>query len=106
MKYVEYLGHIVRCVIQAVPAVRLKALSEFKQPETRKQLRSFLSAMIYFRKFLPGYVKLSSVLSPSTSAKAPRIVQRTEDILQAFSYIKRMLCHVTDLCIPVPSDLF
>ena len=55
MKYVEYLGHIVGCGIQAVPAVRSMALSEFKQPETRKQLRSFLSAMSFFRKFLPGY---------------------------------------------------
>ena len=74
IKYVEYLGQIVGCGIQAVPAVRSKVLSD-KQPETRKQLHSFLSAMSYFRKFLPGSAKLSSVLSPTTSAKAPRVVQ-------------------------------
>ena len=100
MKYVEYLGHIVGCGIQAVPAVRSKALNKFKQPETRKQLRSFLSAMSYFRKFLPGYAKLSNVLSPSTSAKAPPRVYTVDGEHAA----GLMLCQVTDLCIPVPSD--
>ena len=106
MKYVEYLGHIGGCGIQAVPEYRSKALSEFEQPKTRKQLRSFLSAMSYFRKFLPGYANLSSVLSPAASAKAPRVVQWTEDMQQAFTGIKGMLCSVMDLCIPVPSDVF
>ena len=45
------------------------------------------------------------MLSP-TLAQAPRVVQWTEDMLQAFSSIKCMFCHVTDLCIPVPSDGF
>lgn len=112
MKYVEYLGHVVvGCGIQAVPEYCSKALSEFNKPHTQKQLtqkqlHSFLSAMSYFRKFLPGYAKLSSVLSPAASVNAPRVVQWTRDMLQAFHKIKGMLCQLTDLCIPTSDGIF
>jgi len=39
MKYLEYLGHIVGCGIQAVH--RTKAQIEFRLPKTRKELRSY-----------------------------------------------------------------
>ena len=68
MKYVKYLGHIVG---SAVPAARSEAFRNYKQPDTKKQLQSLLSAFSYFRKFIPGFANRSSVLSPSTSEKAP-----------------------------------
>ena len=67
MKYVKYLGHIVGSGIQAAPAARSEAFRNYKQPHTKKQLRSLLSAFSYFRKFIPVFANRSSVLSPSTS---------------------------------------
>ena len=61
MRYVEYLGHVVGCGVQAVPEYCSKALQDYQKPRTRKQLRSFISAMSYYPKFIPGFAHFFSV---------------------------------------------
>ena len=40
-KYLQYLGHKIGGGVVAVPELRIKAMSEFLLPRTKKQLRSF-----------------------------------------------------------------
>ena len=72
----EYLGHVIGGGQLAVPAHRAAAMAEYILPKTKKQLRSFLGAAGYYRQFVEGYAKLSSVLSPGTSKTAPSVVSR------------------------------
>ena len=106
MRYVENLGHVVGCGVQTVPEYCSKALQDYQKPQTRKQLRSFISAMSYFRKFIPGFTHFSSVLTPATSRTADRVVRWTEEMDWPFVTLKSKLCNVTDLCIPTCSNVY
>ena len=90
----------------AVPAHRAAAMSEYIQPRTKKQLRSFLGAASYYRKFIKGYARLSSVLSPWTSKSAPSVVEWTEEGLGIFKVIKVSLVNLCKLTIPSQEDVF
>ena len=85
MKKVEYLGHVIGGGELAVPAHRAAAMAEYIQPKTKKQLRSFLGAASYYRKFMMGYAKKSS---PSTSKVAPSVVEWTEEMLETLKTLK------------------
>jgi len=63
---VEYLGHVGDGVV-AIPEHRVTAMVNFRQPVTQKDLRSFMGAISYYRKFLPEFSKYSFKLSPATS---------------------------------------
>lgn len=41
MKYVEYLGHIIGSGIVVIPEMRVTAMSEYKRPITKKDVRVF-----------------------------------------------------------------
>ena len=59
MCHVEYLGHIVGSGLVAVPQMRVKAMSEFAQPVSKKDMRAFLGAIGYYRKFNPQFSRFS-----------------------------------------------
>ncbi len=59
-KHLLYLGHVIGSGVLAVPEMRIKTLSEFARPVTKKQLRSLLGAFSYYRKFIPGFADCSS----------------------------------------------
>ena len=58
---VEYLGHLIGGGVLAVPSHRATAMAEYRLPITKKQLRSFLGAASYYRKFFGGSLILSEV---------------------------------------------
>ena len=105
-KKVEYLGHVIGGGQLAVPEHRAAAMANYIQPKTRKQLRSFLGAAGYYRQFVPGFAKLSSVLPPGTSKSAPSVVEWTEERLEAFKAIKVSLVDLCVLTIPTQTDVF
>ena len=102
----EYLGHIIGGGELAVPAHRAAAMADYKQPQTKKQLRSFLGAASYYRQFVQGYAKLSSVLSPMTTKSAPCVVCWTVEGLEAFARLKVSLVDVCVLTVPTQQDNF
>ena len=103
---VEYLGHIIGDGELAVPSHRSTAMAEFQEPKTKKQMRGFLGAASYYRRFVKGFASLSSVLSPSTAKSAPSVVGWTEERLEAFHKIKVCLVDVCALTIPSQEDMF
>ena len=104
----EYLGHMIGGGggELAVPAHRAAAMANYLKPHTKKQLRSFLGAAGYYRQFVKGFAKLSSVLTPWTSKSAPSVVCWTAEGLEAFTRIKVSLVNVCSLVIPNQQDEF
>ena len=102
----EYLGHVIGGGELAVPAHRAAAMADYKQPHTKKQLRSFLGAASYYRQFVQGYARLSSVLTPMTSKSAPSVVCWTVEGLEAFTRLKVSLVDVCALTVPTQQDNF
>ena len=89
-----------------MPAHRAAAMADYIRPRTKKQLRSFLGAAGYYRQFVEGYAKLSSLLSPWTSKSAPSVVSWTVEGLEAFDRIKVSLVNCVCLTIPSQEDTF
>ena len=102
----EYLGHQIGNGTLAVPRHRATAMSEFKLPRTKKELRSFLGAASYYRRFVKHFANQSSLLSPATSKLAPSVVIWSEDMLEAFNILKGALVNVCTLTIPSQEDCF
>ena len=104
--HLEYLGHEIGGGELAVPEHRATAMNEFRLPKTKKQLRSFLGSVSYYRRFIKDFAAYSSLLSPETSKRAPSVVRWNEGRLEAFNKLKGMLCDVCVLTIPSPEDCF
>ena len=102
----EYLGHLVGKGQVAVPEDRATAMKDFVRPVTKKQLRSFLGMMSYYRRFILNFAKYSSLLSPSTSKFAPSVVDWSSAMLDAFNFFKGALVSVSVLTIPSQEDVF
>ena len=64
---VEYLGHVIGSDgIRPNPAL-VKAIVEFPQPHTLKELQSFLGLANYYRKFIKNYSKIALPLTDALS---------------------------------------
>jgi len=105
-RYLTYLGHRIGGGGVSIPQCRVESLTSFRLPITKKDLRSFLGAMGYYRRFIPGFGSLSALLTPSVSLRAPHRVVWTSEMEEAVSKIKQMLCNHVVLCIPRKEDVY
>ncbi len=105
-KHLMYLGHKIGAGQLAVPEHRVEALADFARPKTKKQLRSFLGSLSYYRRFIPRFADCSSALTPAVSLKAPLRVVWSDEMDSMFSKLKMLLCQCSVLFIPSPVDEF
>lgn len=101
-----FLGHTIGGGKLSVPEDRVRVMSEFPRPSTRKQLKGFLGTINFYRRFIKNFHMHSSILTPSTSKAAPAAVVWTESIVKAFVSLRDSLCLHVSLCIPTTSDGF
>ena len=60
---IEYLGYKVGRGKVQIPELRVRALREFIQPKTKKQLKSYLGILGYYRRFIPGFSSIAQPLN-------------------------------------------
>ena len=104
--HLEYLGHLIGNGELAVPKHRATAMADFIRPRTKRQLRSFLGAASYYRRFIKDFASFSSLLSADTSKFAPGVVNWSEEKLRAFQHLQVCLVDVCVLTIPSQEDCF
>ena len=61
----------------AVPDARIMAVKVFKTPVIKRNVRSFLGTVGYYRKFIPKFAEKSRKLTAATRKAAPRQVEWT-----------------------------
>ncbi len=105
-KYLTYLGHRIGGGDISIPECRVQALLKFAQPHTKKEMRSFLGALSYYRRFIKGFGSLSALLTPSVSLRAPQQVEWTRGMIMAFGKLRSLLADNVALCVPSPDDNF
>ena len=88
-KEVEFLGHTVsKDKIHMQPS-KLKAISDWPVPRSRKQLQSFLGLCNYYRSFISNYSSIATPLTNLTSKSVPFAFK--EDAIVAFNLLKQSL---------------
>lgn len=68
------------------------ATASCPRPKTKKEVRRFLGLAGYYRRFVPGFMDLTSPLTDLTRKGAPDLVQWTEQFQAAFVQVKWALC--------------
>ena len=74
-RHIVYLGHIVGDGRLAVPEDRVVTMKEYIRPVKKKELRSFLGGICYYRMFIENFANSSAVLSPATAKATPDPIQ-------------------------------
>ncbi len=102
----EFLGHVIGDGSMKVPEARIKAIAEHPVPKTRKQLRAFLGLIGYYRRFVRGFHRWSSLLTSHTAKTSPGEVLWTSPMLEAFRKLCVSLCDHVCLNVPCKEDEF
>ncbi len=105
-RMLEFLGHVIGDGSMRVPEARIKAMAEHPVPKTRKQLRAFLGLIGYYRRFVRGFHRWSSLLTSHTAKTSPGEVVWTSPMLEAFRKLCVSLCDHVCLNVPCKEDDF
>ena len=106
MSQVEYLGHVVGEGVVAVPEAHVQTMQKFMRPASKRELRCFLGTVSYYCRFIWGFSKLSTALTPALQKSTPGRIAWTSAMEQAFCELRDVLCNVCVLYVPSPSDVF
>ncbi|UYV70265.1 K02A2.6-like, partial [Cordylochernes scorpioides] len=86
---IRYLGHIIGHNKIKPDPEKTKAINEFPQPKTVKQVRQFLGLAGYYRKFIP---KFSEIADPLTSlTRKNKLFKWTTEVNKSFQELKSHL---------------
>ncbi|UYV70416.1 hypothetical protein LAZ67_7002937 [Cordylochernes scorpioides] len=86
---IRYLGHIIGHNKIKPDPEKTKAINEFPQPKTVKQVRQFLGLAGYYRKFIP---KFSEIADPLTSlTRKNNLFKWTTEVNKSFQELKSHL---------------
>ncbi len=102
----EFLGHQLGGGSISVPAARVEAIRNHPLPKTRRQLRAFLGLVGFYWRFIAGFHRWSSVLTPHTSKTKSGVVSWSSPMLDAFHSLCNQLSVSVRLCVPCVNDTF
>jgi hypothetical protein len=101
---ISFLGHVVSEGGVAVQEHKVKAVTEWPQPLTKKHVRQFLGLTGYYRKFIPRYSDIAAPLTDLTKDSVK--FEWTEREQAAFEQLKRKLTVADVLAHPDPSKQY
>ena len=100
----KLLGHVVSAEGIAVDQEKISAIVETPEPRTVTEMRSFLGLAGYYRRFIPRFAEVSSVLHAVTSAKVK--FSSTEETRSSFEQLEQKLTTPLLLALPDFDVLF
>ncbi len=97
-KEVTFLGHVVSREGVATDPSKIEAVKCWKVPSNRKEVRSFLGLVGYYRNYIENCSTISKPLTELTSPKTPFLW--TSECQQAFETLKQKLTEAPILRFP------
>ena len=101
MAVVYNLGHVVGNGLVQPMECKVAAVKTFKQPKTKKDVRSFLGLCGCYRKLIPNFSSIAAPLSDLTRKIMPKQVKWNEKCNKAFIELKEVLTRAPILVTPV-----
>ncbi|UYV71985.1 K02A2.6-like [Cordylochernes scorpioides] len=86
---IRYLGHIIGHNKIKPDPEKIKAINEFPQPKTVKQVRQFLGLAGYYRKFIPKFSKIADPLTSLT--RKNKLFKWTTEVNKSFQELRSHL---------------
>ena len=90
-KEIEFLAHIVGNGEIRPLQEKIDAINNMPAPKTKKQIRSFIGMIGFYRKFIPHFAEISAFLNDLTKKNLPNKVTWLIAHQKAFECLKRAL---------------
>ena len=87
---VQYLGHMVGLGSLSPPLAKVSAIMEMEVPHTKRQVRRFLGAVGYYRRYVKNFADLSVPLTELL--KKGQTFKWTDQCEESFRSLQRVLC--------------
>lgn len=100
MTSVEFVGHVIGQGTLATEPGKIRQIQESPLPKTKKQLRSFLGLIGYYRKFISRFAELAAPLTDMTKKGKPNYLEWSSLSQQAFTTLKQQLNQTPILRLP------
>ena len=95
-----YLGHVVGNGLVQPMECKVEAVKTFKQPKTKKDVRSFLGLCGYYRKSIPNFSSIATPLSDLTRKSIPKLFKWNGKCDKVFIEQKEVLTRAPILVTP------
>ena len=97
---INLLGHVVGVNGIRPQTAKVEAISKMQSPKTKKQLRSFLGMIQFYRAFVPGLAEICAPLYALTKKGVWKKDAWNDQCNDAFEHAKRMLSKAPTLAWP------
>jgi hypothetical protein len=88
---IDFLGHTVMNEKIRPKEESINKIVDMPRPTTKKQIRSFLGAINYYRKFIPNCADIMKPLTELTKKNAKNIITWNEELEVSFNQLKNVL---------------
>jgi hypothetical protein len=105
-KEVPFLGHLVKEGEMRPEQDKVDRIQEAAPPTTKKELRSFLGLIGFYRKFVPNFAEVALPLTDKMKKKNPEKLQWDGESERAFESLKHVLVSEPVLQLPDPQYQF
>ena len=99
MKEVAFLGHVINQDGVMVDSQKIQAVSEWKQPQNVKEIRSFLGLAGYYRLFVEGFSKIALPMTKLLRKENKKFVW-DKQCEESFQELKKRLTSAPILALP------
>ena len=102
----EFLGLHVSAGAISPQTAKVEAITNFRRPLQKKDVRSFLGLIGYYRRYIPQFSSLAAPLSDLTKAQEPDTIKWTDQCQLSFENLKQVLSTPPTLAAPDYSKPF
>ena len=97
---VDFVGHKISNGEVQMDTSKLDKIKNAPQPQTKKEVRSFLGLAGYYRKFIPNFAEIAVPLTDLTKGGQPKKVQWGPSQEKSFQTMKELLTQAPILRLP------
>ena len=102
----EFLGHTLAVGIMKPEKSKVQKILSLKQPTTKKQVRSILGLLSYYRRYVPHFAALTDPLTDLTKGSSSKHIKWTDECQKALEHIQHILNSFPVLLLPSLSEPF
>ena len=99
---IEFLGHFVTAEGLRPSAQKVKAIQEYRQPNSSKELSRFVGMVNFYHRFLPKIANLLKPLYEAISLDSKNLIWNKE-MVESFQIVKDKVAEDTLLKFPIPN---